>query len=105
MTERRPYAFAAELWLHPGEAGWHFLTVPPEIGAGIAERTTAARRGFGSVRVTAAVDGITWRTSLFPDATTRSYLLPVKKGVRTAARLRAGDPVAVELEVDAPEPR
>jgi hypothetical protein len=99
VTEWGPYAFTAELWLHPGEGGWHFLTVPPEIGADIAERTTAARRGFGSVRVTAAVGGVVWRTSLFPDATSRSYLLPVKKGVRSAARLRAGDPVAVELEV------
>ncbi len=102
MTEWGPYAFTAELWLHPGEGGWHFLTVPPEIGADIAERTTAARRGFGSVRVTAVVDGTAWRTSLFPDAATRSYLLPVKRSVRTAARLRAGDLVEVELEVHAP---
>ncbi len=52
--------------------------------------------------VTAGVAGTAWRTSLFPDAATRSYLLPVRKGVRTAARIQAGDPVEVELEVHAP---
>ncbi len=102
MTARRPYAFTAELWVHPGQGGWHFLTVPAEIGADIAEQTVPGRRGFGAVPVTAVVDGTAWRTSLFPDAASRSYLLPVRKGVRTAARLRAGDPVAVELEVHAP---
>jgi hypothetical protein len=100
VTRPRPYAFTAQLWLHPGESGWHFLTVPPEIGADIAERTTGTRRGFGSVRVTAAVGGSAWRTSLFPDAGTRSYLLPVRRSIRTAARLRAGDRVGVELDVD-----
>ena len=102
MTGPEQYPFTAELWVHPGQGGWHFLTVPPEIGADIAERTLAARRGFGAVPVTATVEGTVWRTSLFPDAATRRYLLPVRKGVRTAARLRAGDLVEVELDVRPP---
>lgn len=25
------YSFRAEWWLYPGEAGWHFVTVPPDV--------------------------------------------------------------------------
>ena len=100
MASQNSYRFAGQLWVHPGEAGWHFLTVPSEISADIAERTTGTRRGFGSVRVVAVVGRTEWRTSLFPDAQAGAYLLPVKKSIRAAARLHAGDVLEIELEVE-----
>lgn len=96
------YAFAATLWRYPGEAGWHFLTLPLELAAEISEDTAAFRRGFGSVKVTATVLGHSWSTSLFPDSRSGTYLLPVKKAIRTAAGLEAGDQTVVHLGV--PEP-
>lgn len=100
MLNQGSYAFAAPLWVHPGEGGWHFVTVPPDVSAEIAERTSGARQGFGSVRVAVAVRGTAWRTSLFPDAASRAYLLPVKKSVRAAARLEADDVLEVEIDVE-----
>jgi hypothetical protein len=100
VDHRQSYSFAAPLWVHPGEGGWHFLTVPPIISADIAERTTAVRVSFGSVRVGVVVGGSAWPTSLFPDAKTRTYLLPVKKSIRVAEQLHAGDMVNVELEIE-----
>ena len=96
------YAFTATLWHYPGEAGWHFLTLPEELAAEIREDTATVRRGFGSVKITATVSGHNWSTSLFPDSRSGTYLLPVKKAIRTAAGLEVGDQVAVHLEV--PEP-
>ncbi|HEX9087807.1 MAG TPA: DUF1905 domain-containing protein [Arthrobacter sp.] len=93
------YAFTARLWLYPGEAGWHFLTVPEEVAAEIRAETVTLRRGFGSVRITARIAGHSWSTSLFPDSNSGSYLLPVKKAVRTAAGIGTGDQVTVQLEV------
>jgi hypothetical protein len=92
------YVFEAELWLYPGEAGWHFLTLPPDVADDIADRDPG-NKGFGSVQVTADIGGHTWRTSLFPDKKAGSYLLPVKKPVRTKAGIRAGDCVEVRLEL------
>ena len=100
VVDQRSYAFAARLWVHPSDGGWHFLTVPSDISADIAERTTATRRNFGSVRVAAVSGGSAWRTSLFPDAATRTYLLPVKKSIRAATHLEAGDVVEVKLKID-----
>ena len=91
--------FTAVLWVHDGPAGWHFLTLPPEVADDVRELGAVARAGFGSVRVTATVGGTSWPTSVFPDARSGSYLLPVKKQVRAAEGLRAGDRVSVELAV------
>lgn len=92
------YVFEAELWLYPGEAGWHFLTLPPDVADDIAE-LDAGNKAFGSVKVTAEIGGQTWQTSLFPDAKAGSYLLPVKKAVRAKAGITAGDRVDVRLEL------
>lgn len=93
------YSFRAELWLYPGEAGWHFLTLPADVADDLREEAAAFRKGFGSVRVTAEISGHTWQTSVFPDSRSGSYVLPVKKAVRTATRISAGDEVAVQLEI------
>jgi hypothetical protein len=94
------YTFRSEVWLYPGEAGWHFVTLPVDVAEEIREATALLRKGFGSVRVTADVSGQTWQTSLFPDTQSGSYLLPVKKAVRTAARISTGDEVEVRLTVE-----
>ncbi|PNI07538.1 DUF1905 domain-containing protein [Arthrobacter sp. AFG7.2] len=94
------YSFKAELWLYPGEAGWHFLTLPEDIADDVREQNAAASRAFGSVKVTAEVAGHSWQTSLFADNKTNSYLLPVKKAVRDKAGIMAGDVVQVRIAAD-----
>ena len=93
------YAFRAPLWLYPGEAAWHFITLPVDIAQEIREESAGHRKGFGSVKVTADIAGHQWQTSIFPDAGSGSYLLPVKRAVRIAAHLTAGDDVEVRLAV------
>jgi hypothetical protein len=91
------YEFEADLWLHEGEGGWHFVTVPDDVSDDVAARDAGRRRGFGSVRVRARIGATAWSTSIFPDATRRAFVLPVKKAVRTAEGVEAGDRVAVSL--------
>ncbi len=90
--------FASRLWQVP-DGTWHFVTLPFDVTDEIDEMTAGTRRGFGSVRVEATVGGTTWRTSVFPDSKHRSFVLPVKRGVRDAERLAAGDVVSVRLLV------
>lgn len=93
------YAFRGELWHYPEQAGWHFITLPPDLAEQLRVAATPFRKSFGSVKVSASIAGRRWSTSLFPDSKSNSYLLPVKKDIRTAAGLRAGDDVDVELEL------
>ncbi|QZY28668.1 DUF1905 domain-containing protein [Nocardioides coralli] len=95
------WTFTAPLW--PWEArpdSWVFLTVPPEVSDEIEDRMVArAPRGFGSVRVEVTIGGSTWRTSVFPSKEEAAYVLPVKKAVRRAEDLEAGDEAEVRLTV------
>jgi hypothetical protein len=89
--------FSAELWQHDGEGSWHFLSLPPGLSDDLRARG-GTRRGFGSLRVRVTVGGSTWATSVFP-AKEGVYVLPVKRPVRTAEGVEAGDVVEVTLEV------
>jgi hypothetical protein len=89
------------LRLWAGEGGsWHFITIPPEQAVEIRLESAASgiRRGFGSVRVAAQVNGVAWTTSVFPQKS-GGYLLPVKAAVRRDAGIAAGDEVTVVLEL------
>ena len=73
--------------------------VPAEVSAEITEITAGVRRGFGSVCVDVTVGVTSWRTSIFPDSKTGTYLLPIKKAVRVAEHLEAGHEVRAQLHV------
>lgn len=93
------FTFSAELWRYQGQAAWFFVTLPFDVADDIEEISRPVQRGFGSVRVRATVGSTTWSTSLFPDTKAESYLLPMKKAIRTAEGLHEGVPVEVSLEL------
>jgi hypothetical protein len=88
--------FTAELWLHNDMPGaWYFITLPQDAADEI--RATEERRGFGSVRVHATIGDSAWDTSIFPDTTTDSFVLPVKAAVRSRQDIDEGDHVTVTI--------
>lgn len=88
-----------KLWRWSGEsATWHFLTIPEEQAQEIRAESLLRRGGFGSVRVEATIDDVTWRTSVFPQKS-GGYLLPVKAEVRRRANIAEGDDVILILEL------
>ena len=91
------FRFTASLWEHEGEAAWFFASLPESVSDDIADQQGPHRRGFGSVRVSVTVGSTTWKTSVFPDSKRKTYILPVKKAVRTAERLTTDTPVAFAL--------
>lgn len=90
---------AAELWEYPGNAAWHFVTLPKTYSEDIALVTREHKRGFGSVRVRARIGESTWDTSIFPDSKSGCYLLPIKKAIRQQEHLASGSRVNATIEV------
>ena len=89
----------ATLWRWSGEGGsWHFLTIPEELCGEIRALSLLRRGGFGSVRVEASIDDVTWRTSVFPQKS-GGYILPVRADVRRQVGIGAGDDVDLTLEL------
>jgi hypothetical protein len=95
------FKFKAALWIWKGTApaSWHFITLPEDVGGQI-KFFTGARKGFGSVRVKAKIGDTAWKTSLFPDSKSGSYLLPVKAMVRSAEAMAAGKTYEVAVTLD-----
>ncbi len=95
------FEFKGKLWRWQGDApaAWHFITLPEDVGGQI-KFFIGKSKGFGSVRVKATVGDTSWKTSLFPDKKSGSYLLPVKLDVRKCERISDGDHVHVKLFVD-----
>lgn len=91
-------SFVGELWEHDGEGGWHFVSMPVGQSEELKARTVHARRGFGSLKVHATIGETSWHTSVFPSST-GAYVLPVKKPVRRAEGLEAGDVLEISLEL------
>ncbi len=89
--------FSGPVWIAPGDGAWHFVTVPEEQ-AEIIHLQSGPRVGFGSVKVEARIGDSTWSTSVFPD-TRLTYVLPLKKSVRHAEGILAGDVVDVRLKL------
>jgi hypothetical protein len=91
--------FTAELWAYGDEPGsWHFVTLPLEVAEEVREEA-GPPAGFGSIRVSVRLGSTTWQTSLFPEAKGGSMVLPVKKAVRRAEDVEAGDVCTFEVEV------
>ncbi|MCW6010057.1 DUF1905 domain-containing protein [Micromonospora sp. CPCC 205371] len=98
------FVFDAELWIWDARRSesWTFVSLPPEAGEEIRDLAGGAPRGFGAVRVRATIGGTTWLTSIFPDSVRGTYVLPVKRAVRKAEALDAGDTTAVTVEILSP---
>ena len=95
------HTFTAPLWLWDARRHdtWTFVTVPPGISADLADEAAerGPRGGFGSVRVTTRIGRSTWQTSVFPDSASGCFVLPVKRAVRRAEQVEAGDEVTVHV--------
>ena len=89
-----------KMFLYPGEmAAWRFLPVTKKVGMEIKEKFGKGRCGFGSIRVDVTVGETTWKTSIFPDKHSGSYVLPVKAAVRKAEAIEAGERVKYTIKL------
>jgi hypothetical protein len=92
------FTFSAQLWLYSGKGAWHFVTLPKEAADEI-KFFNASAKGFMPIPVTAKINDTVWKSSIFPDSKSGSYLLAIKSAVRKGENLQAGDEVALTLTV------
>jgi hypothetical protein len=96
-----PVEFVAEVWQWDARKsdGWFFVSLPPDLADDIDAEHGHHAKGFGSLRVEAQIGATTWRTSIFPDTKRATYVLPLKKSVRTKEALTNGEMTEVTLQV------
>ena len=88
---------AAPLQIWTGDDGSsHYLVLGEQASNEIKAHSILNPRGFGSVRVEAAISQVRWNTSVFPRKD-GGYFLPVKMAVCRQAGIAPGDLVTVEI--------
>ena len=94
------FAFTAELfeWDARDDASWVFVSLPVDVAEDIREMVPS-KRGFGSLPVHVRCGTSAWRTSVFPSKESGSFVLPVKKAVRTKEGLEVGGTGDFEIDV------
>ena len=97
MNKVHTFSFSASIWKYGGGAAWYFVGVPHEVSEHIREASQLCKIAFGSVPVRTTIGNTTWTTSVFPDAKTKTYLLPIKASVRKAEGIFEGDEVRVTV--------
>jgi hypothetical protein len=90
--------FSAEVWFWRGPSPYHFVTVPEDESAELADAAARVTYGWGMIPVTARIGKTRWTTSLFPKD--GGYIVPLKDVVRRSEDLDVGDAVTVALHVD-----
>ncbi len=94
------FTFNSELFEWTSTAtSWFFIRMPLDQSAELREQMDGLTAGFGSIRVEVTIGGSVWRTSVFPESTTKCYMLPVKKAIRKAEDIEPDDSVDVSLAV------
>lgn len=94
------YKITVKVWLYPGESSsWHFITVPRKESADIETRYKEFKKGWGSLPVEVKLGDTTWKTSVFPDRKSGTYLLPLKAIVRRKEGVEAGDTVTAHFSI------
>ncbi len=93
------YKMHAKVWVYPGMAGWHFVTLPKKQSDNIKKVFGDMKRGWGSLPVMATIGKTTWKTSIFPDKKRGAYLLPIKAEVRKKEKIIHDDVIICLLEL------
>ncbi len=96
---RAEYKVRAKVWLYPGAGGWHFVNLTARQSHEIRVRFADGRRGWGAVPIAVQIGRTAWRTSLFPDKKSATYLFAIKAAVRQQEAIAAGDTVRAIVQI------
>ena len=93
------YKIRSEVLLYPSMAGWHFLSVSKKQSEEIKKSFAGAARGWGSLPVEVTLGKTRWKTSIFPDKQSGTYLLPLKAAVRKKEGVSQGDTIHFTIQI------
>lgn len=97
MTIR--YQFKARIWRYPGKGGWHFVSLPQDLGIEIRAQFRDSEEAWGRLKVKACIGRSEWRCAIWYDSKHKTYLLPLKASIREQEDLQEGKDCEVNLYV------
>ena len=87
------------LWGYSDVSPWHFMSVPKKETAQIKKDFGKLSRGWRSLPVMVTIGKTDWKTSIFLDGRTDTYLLPLKAQVRKKEMIYKGELVSFTFKI------
>lgn len=93
------FIFESSVWRYDStKSSWFFATLPLETAEQI-RFFFPLRRGFGSIPVQVQIGASQWKTSIFPDKKSGSFVLPLKSQIRQAERINEAQVIKIQITV------
>ena len=93
------YKIRGKVWLYHGIGGWHFVNLSAKQSSMIRALFSNEARPFGSIPISVTIGKTQWRTSLFPDKKTNSYLFAIKADVRHKEHITTDDIIIAKIQI------
>lgn len=91
------FSFEGEVWHWRGPAPFHFVSIPTEFSAQIAEEAPRLSYGWGAIAIEATCGQTQWTTAIFPKD--GLYIVPLKDKVRKAEEIELGEVVHLSIRI------
>jgi hypothetical protein len=91
------YRFASAPWQYAGQGGWVFVSLPKKLSSEIRKAFKREEAGWGRLTATAKIGYTEWKTAVWFDTKTNTYLLPLKAEIRRKEKIEVGKKVEVAV--------
>lgn len=84
------YEFEAKPWRYNGPNGWYFISLPIDFSIEIRQNFKSEEEGWGRLKATAKIGETEWKTAIWFETKSNTYLLPLKAEVRKNEAIELG---------------
>jgi hypothetical protein len=81
------YTFKAKPWKYTGPNGWIFVSLPVNMSNEIRSNFKNEEEGWGRLKALAQIRNTEWKTAIWFDSKSKTYLLPLIAEVRTREKI------------------
>jgi hypothetical protein len=99
IPSRIKFQFEAILWEYSGKGAWVFVSLPQELSLEIRTELKNLEEGWGRMRTEAQIGQSIWKTALWFDTKSNTYLLAVKAEIRKKEKIEIGNLVKVTIAI------
>lgn len=93
------YTFIAKVWQYDGPNGWFFVSLPVEMSKEIRDNLKWQEEGWGRLKATAQIENVEWKTAIWFDTKSNTYLLPLKADIRKKCSIEKEQILEIILKV------
>lgn len=87
------YTFSAKVWY----SEWYFVSLPKNLASEIRGDFKCFEEGWGRLKATARINNSEWKTAIWFDKKSQTYLLPIKAEIRKKEKIGADNEVEITL--------